>query len=77
MLQDVIKGRRTEIDYMNGYVAARGKEVGVPTPLNEAIVGLIKQIERGELKPDESNIKRLEPFFQETNITSTRTVRLW
>ena len=63
MLQDVIKGRRTEIEYMNGYVAERGKEVGVPTPLNEAIVGLIKEIERGELKPAESNIKHLEPFI--------------
>ena len=60
MLQDVIKGRRTEIEYMNGYVAVRGREVGVPTPLNEAIVGLIRKIERGELKPDESNIKHLE-----------------
>ena len=63
MLQDVIRGRRTEIDHMNGYVAARGREVGVPTPLNEAIVGLIKKIERGELKPDESNIEHLEPFI--------------
>ena len=60
MLQDVLKGRRTEIDYLNGYVVRRGKEIGEPTPVNEAISGLIKRVERGELKPESSNIQRLE-----------------
>jgi 2-dehydropantoate 2-reductase len=63
MYQDVLKGRRTEIDYLNGYVAEKGDEAGVPTPLNEAITLLIKRIERGELKPDMSNIKHLEPYI--------------
>ena len=57
MLQDVLKGRRTEIDYLNGYVVDRGEQVGVPTPVNEAITALIKRIERGELKPDIANMK--------------------
>ena len=60
MLQDVLKGRRTEIDYLNGYVARRGNEVGVATPLNEAITRLVKQVERGDMKPDVSNIDGLE-----------------
>src|SRR5687768_14022331 len=38
LLQDVLKGRRTEIDFLNGYVVAQGRTVGVPTPFNEAIV---------------------------------------
>ena len=62
MFQDVLKGRRTEIEYLNGYVAARGKEVGVPTPVNEAITELVKRIERGELQPDISNARYLEPY---------------
>ena len=60
MLQDVKKGRRTEIQYLNGYVVRKGKDAGVPTPLNEAITELVTRVERGELKPDVSNIKHLD-----------------
>jgi 2-dehydropantoate 2-reductase len=63
MAQDVLKGRRTEIAYLNGYVAARGRETGVEAPVNEAMVGLVKQVERGEIKPDASNIRYLESFI--------------
>lgn len=42
MLQDVLTGRRTEIDYLNGYVERRGKEVSVPVPANSALAALIK-----------------------------------
>ena len=59
MLQDVLKGRRTEIDYLNGYVAGRGRDVGVATPVNEAITRLIRRVEKGELKPEASNIELL------------------
>ena len=38
MLQDVKKQRRTEVDYLNGYVADEGRRLGVPTPYNDAIV---------------------------------------
>jgi 2-dehydropantoate 2-reductase len=38
MLQDVMKGRRTEIDYLNGFVAAEGRSVGIVTPFNDAVV---------------------------------------
>ena len=56
MAQDVIKGRRTEIDQMNGYVVARGRECGVPTPVSEAAVEAVRQIESGLLKPARENI---------------------
>ncbi|MBI5974823.1 ketopantoate reductase family protein [Staphylococcus canis] len=45
MHQDFNKGRLTEIDYLNGQIAAYGKEVNVPTPLNEMITHLIHQLE--------------------------------
>ena len=45
-----MKGRRTEIEYLDGYVASRGREVGVPTPACARITALLKRVERGELK---------------------------
>ena len=63
LLQDVLKGRRTEVDYLNGYVALKGHEVGIATPLNNAITKLIHQVEKGELKPEVSNLKHLEPYL--------------
>ena len=54
--QDMARGRRTEIDYINGLVSEKGREVGVPTPNNDAMVSLVKRIERGGLKPDTLNI---------------------
>jgi 2-dehydropantoate 2-reductase len=56
MAQDIVKGRPTEIDYMNGHVVAQGQIVGVPTPVSEATVGMIKEIEAGERKPSPGNI---------------------
>ena len=44
-------------------MARRGKEADVPTPVNEAITRLLKQIERGELKPDLANAKKLEQYI--------------
>jgi 2-dehydropantoate 2-reductase len=45
MLQDVEARRATEVDYLNGGIVRFGRENGVPTPLNEAIVALIKGME--------------------------------
>jgi 2-dehydropantoate 2-reductase len=54
MGQDMMKGRRTEIDYMNGLVVQKGKEVGIATPANEALIAAVKKVERGEIaaRPD-------------------------
>jgi 2-dehydropantoate 2-reductase len=46
MLQDVEARRQTEIDYLNGGIVRFGREHGVPTPLNEAILALVKGVER-------------------------------
>lgn len=47
MLQSLEKGSVTEIDYINGAVVRQGAKVGVPTPVNQALVACIKGIERG------------------------------
>jgi 2-dehydropantoate 2-reductase len=45
MLQDVEARRRTEIDYLNGGIGRFGRELGVPTPLNDALTALVKALE--------------------------------
>ena len=52
MLQDIKKGKITEIDYLNGYISNVGKQLNVPTPANDEMVNLIKKIETNLLKPD-------------------------
>jgi 2-dehydropantoate 2-reductase len=42
MLQDLEKGRRTEIDAINGYIAGRGGALGIPTPANALLTRLVK-----------------------------------
>ena len=43
--QDIGRGKRSEIDYINGYVTRRGEVLGVPTPLNRAMFSLVKLFE--------------------------------
>ena len=57
MLQDIEKGKLTEVDAINGAVSAYGRKVGFPTPSNDQVVEIIHQIERGELKPGMDNLK--------------------
>src|SRR5437867_4201584 len=56
MGQDVTKGRPTEIDYMNGYVVAQGRERGVATPVAAATVDIVRQVDAGTRKPEAQNI---------------------
>jgi 2-dehydropantoate 2-reductase len=43
--QDMNRGKRTEIDSLNGYIARRGAELGVPTPVNQALYALVRLAE--------------------------------
>jgi 2-dehydropantoate 2-reductase len=51
MLQDVLAKRQTEVDFMNGAIAQRGEQAGVPTPLNRAVWQLIKGLEHSWTDP--------------------------
>jgi 2-dehydropantoate 2-reductase len=55
LLQDVAKGRLTEIDYLNGHVCREGSRVGVKTPFNDAIVAAIRGLGVG-FKPDRAHL---------------------
>jgi 2-dehydropantoate 2-reductase len=46
MLQDILRGKRTEIDFINGAVVRLGEEYGIGTPNNTALVRIVKAKER-------------------------------
>jgi len=57
--QDIVKGRRTEIDYINGLVAEKGDEAGIPTPTHKALVQVVKDVERGIVVPSPNLVDRV------------------
>ena len=57
MLQDLEKGKLTEVDAINGAVSAYGRKVGCPTPMNDRVVEIIHKIEQGQLKPGVENLR--------------------
>jgi 2-dehydropantoate 2-reductase len=59
MGQDMQKGRRTEIEFLNGFVAREGEKVGLPCRANAVLTDIVKRVERGELKPDPRHITEL------------------
>ena len=57
MLQDLEKGKLTEVDAINGAVSEFGRKVGCSTPMNDRVVEIIHKIEQGELEPCSDNLK--------------------
>lgn len=59
MGQDMMKGRRTEIEFLNGYVVREGETVGLACRANAALTDIVKRVERGELAADPRHITEL------------------
>jgi 2-dehydropantoate 2-reductase len=59
MLQDLERGRKTEVDFINGYVVTLGHAFGVPAHMNARITDLVHQIERGVLQPTRERMNEL------------------
>ena len=59
-LQSLQRGQKTEIDYFNGYIVSLGKQVQVPTPINEKLVQMIKEIELHQRKITLDNINDIQ-----------------
>ena len=57
MLQDIEKGKLTEVDAINGAVSEYGRKVGCPTPMNDKVVEIIHLIEEGKMKPCFDNLR--------------------
>jgi 2-dehydropantoate 2-reductase len=64
-LQSIIRGGRSEVDFFNGYIASKGRESNIPTPVNSKIVEIIHEIE--ETKRDISVKNFDDPVFDQLN----------
>jgi 2-dehydropantoate 2-reductase len=60
MGQDMQKGRRTEIDFLNGFVVREGEKVGLPCRANAMLTDIVTRVEKGELAPDSRHITELQ-----------------
>ena len=59
-IHDHIKGRRSEMEFISGLVSRKGRELGIPTPGNDAVVEIDRKINEGTLKMDPSNLEVLK-----------------
>ncbi len=73
MLQDLEKGKKTEVPMINGYVSETGRAHGIPTPFNDTVVRIVREIEDGKRKLSLDNLAefrdewfRYQPYLPET-----------
>ena len=59
-IHDHIKGRKSEMEFITGIVSRKGRELGIPTPFNDAVLEIDRQINKGEIKMDRSNLGLLK-----------------
>jgi 2-dehydropantoate 2-reductase len=72
MLQDVRKGRRTEIEELNGFVAAQAERLGLSAPLCAALADIVRKAGVGGLRPDRSNLDAVLSLRRETAVDGDR-----
>ncbi len=60
-LQSLERGRKTEIDYLNGYIVERAKVYNVSVPVNARLVEIVKQIENAKMKIEIENLFKILP----------------
>ena len=58
-LQSLERGRKTEVENYNGYIASRGKQLGVPTPVNEQLTRMVRELEQGTRKIAPANLREI------------------
>jgi 2-dehydropantoate 2-reductase len=59
-IHDHIKGRTSEMAWIPGVVAKKGRELGIPTPFNDAVLEIDRRINRRELEMGRSNFDLLK-----------------
>jgi hypothetical protein len=57
---------------MNGLVAAKGREAGIPTPFNDEITRIVEQIEKGELTFGPEHLEQLENLVPSQRVVAAR-----
>ena len=58
-LQSLLRGRKTEIDYLNGFVVSESSKHGIEAPVNKILVDMVKEIEIGKREIDPKNIDEI------------------
>ena len=56
MGQDMLKGRRTEIEFINGFIVEKAQSLGLKTPANAALTDIVKRVENGALQADPKHL---------------------
>ena len=64
-IQDHIKGRKSEMEYINGLVSRRARELGIPTPFNDAVTEIARMIDDGEIEMGRPNYELLQAKIAE------------
>jgi len=59
MGQDMIKGRRTEIEFINGHIVDKGAQIGLTAPCNAKITSVVRRVERQELPISIDNLRSM------------------
>jgi 2-dehydropantoate 2-reductase len=59
MGQDMLKGRRTEIEFMNGFIADKAAEAGLKAPTHAALTDIVKKVSAGLLPARPENVTAL------------------
>ena len=59
MGQDMQKGRHTEIDFINGVIVQRGREIGRAAPTHEKLIAAVKRVELGQAPPSPDQLYAL------------------
>jgi 2-dehydropantoate 2-reductase len=59
-LQSLERGKETEVEYFNGYIAKRGEELNVPVPVNRALTDMVHEIEGGERSISVENFDQIQ-----------------
>jgi 2-dehydropantoate 2-reductase len=68
-LQDVLVGRRTEVQLLNGAIVRHGQAKGVATPVNEALIRRVEAIEAGKGGPSPSAYGEIEMALSRAALT--------
>ena len=63
-IHDHIKGRTSEMEFIPGVVSRKGRELGIPTPYNDAVVEIDRQINNGEIRMDRANFDLLNALAE-------------
>jgi 2-dehydropantoate 2-reductase len=63
-IHDHLKGRASEIEFISGVVSRQGRELGIPSPCNDAVTEIDRRINRGEIKMDAANFELLKSLLR-------------